>query len=150
MVGRDSRAFVKHETRYLFSVAPDQNANFRDPEEVPPSAFLERLGGLVTENGLIKTVLKGTRLFRARVHDRKQSFSSAEELGTPPVEAARYSNRMSPAGIPMIYGAFDLKTAFSETYDPAFDKGKTVTIGEFQVARDVVVLDLTDLPEVPK
>jgi hypothetical protein len=91
---------VKHETRYLFSVAPDGHADSRGHEEIPPAIFLERLAELVSEVNLIKILPKGTHVFRARVHDPHIVLSTAKELGPPPADLARFSNRMSPAGLP--------------------------------------------------
>jgi hypothetical protein len=50
------------------------------------------------------------KLWRARPHDAHEEVAPAAELGTTPVSKSR-SNRMSPAGIPMFYCAFDERTA---------------------------------------
>ena len=52
---------------------------------------------------------------------------------------------MSPAGIPMFYGCDDENTALRET---ASEPGH-FAIGEFEIMRRAVLLDLTDIPEVP-
>jgi len=56
---------------------------------------------------------------------------------------------MSPAGIPMFYGAFDLDTAHAETFDPAMHAGKALSVGTFRSLRDLTLLDLAELPPVP-
>ena len=40
------------------------------------------------------------------------------DLSSPPLQRAKQPNRMSPAGVPMFYGAEDFDTAFQETFDP--------------------------------
>jgi hypothetical protein len=137
---------VKHQVRYLFSVVRDDD---EDHEVIAPSAFLERVGELISEIGLVRDLRKGTKLFRARVHRSDKRYRFASELGTPPVPSARFSNRMSPAGIPMFYGAFDAETAIAETFDPQISGEKVVTVGCFESARDFPVLDLTNVPKVP-
>jgi hypothetical protein len=89
------------------------------------------------------------RIFRVRVHDPANRLLTAAELGTPSRGSARFSNRMSPAGIPMFYGAFDEQTAIAETYDASQGNQVVITVAEFVTARDFPVLDLTKLPQIP-
>lgn len=56
---------------------------------------------------------------------------------------------MSPAGIPMFYGAFDQATAVAETVELPRHAGQVASIGIFRPVRDLLVLDLADLPGVP-
>jgi hypothetical protein len=56
---------------------------------------------------------------------------------------------MSPAGIPMFYGAFDTATAIAETFDPAKSHNVHITVGRFTTAREFAVLDLTRIPAIP-
>ena len=63
---------------------------------------------------------------------------------------ARSSNRMSPAGIPMFYGADDAETAIAETYTPTPGEPATVTVAKFETARDALVVDLTVVAEFPE
>ena len=55
---------------------------------------------------------------------------------------------MSPAGIPMFYGADSEGTAFAETFTNNPDKPR-VTFGVFHTLRKLRLLDLTDIPAVP-
>ena len=55
---------------------------------------------------------------------------------------------MSPAGIPMFYGAFDEKTVRAELYDPT-KRSQIITVGIFETARHFKVVDLTRLPDLP-
>jgi hypothetical protein len=140
---------VKHTVRYLITRAPDYDSEYRGYEEIPPHMFLDRLGNVVEESGIITSLPRGAPLFRARVHKRAETLRSAAQLGPPPIDKAIYSNRMSPAGIPMFYGAFDKKTATMETYDSLSDLEYVVTTAVFETARDFPVLDLTRLPKLP-
>lgn len=114
--GWDSfKTFTKNHTRYFFPGAGDSY------DELTPAEVLATVSDMIrtklADEGLIKTIGRHTDLIRIRVDDQPHTTASA--LGTPEPEHARQSNRMSPAGIPMFYGAFDLDTAHAETFDPA-------------------------------
>lgn len=140
--------FVKHSVRYLFLSAPDHESEYRGYEEVPPNQFLDRLGEVAKDVGLATILSQGSKIFRARVHKRGETPRSADELGPPPEEKA-ISNRMSPVGIPMFYGAFDEITAVKEVCYSSSRNEVLVTTGIFETARDFLVLDLTRLPKIP-
>ena len=74
---------------------------------------------------------------------------SAGRLGTAPREYAKQSNRMSPAGIPMFYGAADVDTAITEVTVHSNPEHDHVTVGRFSLTRDISVIDFTKLPVVP-
>jgi len=138
---------VKHETRYVF-LAPNEDD---EVTEVPPSRMLAAIGATVLDEladlNLIKEVSVDTDLFRIRIGD--ELYHTAAEIGTPPAEFANQSNRMSPAGIPMFYGAFDIATARAETLDPNLHSDQTLSIGTFRSTRNLRVLDLVDMPDIP-
>jgi hypothetical protein len=140
---------VKHSNRYLFSLHKEEDPDDRDM--IPVGLVLDEIGRAIERSGLTKTLPVKTRFTRARVHDPKDRFETAAELGSPPVSKAIYSNRMSPAGIPMFYGAADRLTALKETYRrPQGDKRTvTITTAEFQTSRSIDVIDLTKIPDEP-
>lgn len=144
----DFVAAVKHRTRYLFMLPGEENAEL-GLDEIPPHKMLDEIGKVVIDVELVREMKAGTQLFRARIHNPNESYSTASELGTVPKEKAVYPNRMSPAGIPMFYGATDETTAVAETYIPKPGRQAAATIAKFQTARDLQVLDLTDLPPMP-
>lgn len=113
--------------------------------------MLQTIAGMIrSELGdydLIRELAQDTNIVRIRIAD--ESFDNAEQIGTPPVEFARQSNRMSPAGIPMFYGAFDEETAFAETFEPEHNAGQVASSGTFQPVRNIRVLDLAELPQIP-
>jgi hypothetical protein len=137
---------TKHQTRYLF-LNPD--ADNRD--DIPASQMLDEIAKVVAADlggfDLIKTIALGVDLFRIRVG--AEGFDTAAAIGPPPAEFATQSNRMSPAGIPMFYGAFDVDTAKAETFEPAVHAGQTISIGAFRAMRELRILDLADLPDIP-
>ena len=112
---------VKHQTRYVF-LAPEESDG---SAEVPPSGMLAAIGAMVVDElaelDLITEITVGTDLFRIRIGP--EAYNTGAEIGTPPAQFANQSNRMSPAGIPMFYGAFDINTARAETFDPKHHAG---------------------------
>jgi hypothetical protein len=140
---------VKFSKRYLFSVNDRNSTDSRDYDDFSPGDFLWLLGEIVTTMGLVRELPAGTTLYRARVDNPEKVFRTATELGTPSREATLFSNRMSPAGIPMFYGAFKDSTAIDETYDPKRGRNVVITVGEFQTARKLPIVDLTRMPSTP-
>ena len=112
-----------------------------------PYEILESLGGIVTQLELIMTFPVGSSVVRARQHSSAKTYTTASQLGTAPEERASQS-RMSPAGIPMFYGALDETTAFSEIC-VADETRDAVTFGVFKSLRPLQILDLSKLPAVP-
>lgn len=140
---------VKHETRYMFFRLPIQDAK-QIPEDLSaPYEVLFRLGEIIQKIELIKNIPVGFKLFRVRCHSPGETFRTACELGPPPPDCAIHSNRMSPAGIPMFYGALDLRTAIMETYNADDRLSLIITKATFETLKPLRVLDLTSLPECP-
>lgn len=138
---------VKFETRYVMWRKP-ADLDHRDPGEIDPSRVLDAVGELVDfyPEYLTTEVEPSTPLWRARPHGPGDDVGSAKELGTTPVDKSQ-GNRMSPAGIPMFYGALDPDTAIAEATE-----GKShplVTVGAFHVTARAKLLDLTHLKPVP-
>lgn len=140
--------FIKHKARFVFLNIEDAATDKMDDDHIPVSKFLEILGEIAQQLNLFRTLPTGTNIYRLRIHDRTTLLRTAAELGSPPIDACTFPNRMSPAGIPMFYGAFDKKTCIAETYDPE-GKNHHGTFGHFQTLREMVVLDLTKAPPTP-
>lgn len=138
---------VKHERRYTFWSMDDDDTH----RGGHPAAgkMLEEIATQIRRAGLIKTLKRGKAIWRVRVHDASATLTRDHELSPPPVASALKSNRMSPAGIVMFYGADDFETARVETVDAIADAGKAVTGGRFNVARSLRILDLHELPPMP-
>lgn len=138
---------VKHESRLLLRPRGDS------PKSAPERnhAFIESLLFLAEERaGLIRTLRRGTKLYRARSERDAHEFeriareSPARQLGPAPRERAS-AGRMNAQGVPMFYVALDQETACAEVashspYDEA-------VVGRFIVQKPLRVLDLTTIPE---
>lgn len=140
------RDIVMHQTRYVFWSKPDDEAD--EPGYIAPAQVLDHVGRLADSLGLVRELKPTEPVFRVQIDDANTDVWDAKRLGTAPVRFATKTNRMSPAGVPMFYGALDPDTASAEVRAYA-GGGAALRIGEFQVTRPVYVLDLTDLPEVP-
>jgi hypothetical protein len=138
---------VKHSTRYLFLQEMGTDSEYN--EKIAPGEMLDALGQLFQEFDLFYELPQSTDLFRARAFSASSPPATAAELGTAPREAATRPNRMSPAGIPMFYGALDEATAVLETYGPKTHPGKKIAVACFRNNRPLLLLDLTNLPAVP-
>jgi Zn ribbon nucleic-acid-binding protein len=136
---------VKHESRYLFLEHRDDD-EYREQHEVEPAGMLRKLGELVVDGGLIRELEPGTAIYRARDHAAGVAYTTAAELGTAPPEVA-FANRMSPAGIPLFYGAFDADTAVREAWAGPAPSRELVSVGRFTNSATLAVIDLAALPE---
>ncbi|MGH6871087.1 MAG: HEPN-associated N-terminal domain-containing protein [Rhizomicrobium sp.] len=132
---------VKHESRYFFT---QRGRSDDDSEILSPSELLETIVEYAKSSGLIRTIDAGEALFRARFQAAGENFSLPSELGPPPPSRAS-QNRMSPAGIVMMYVSEDANTAVREA---ACATGN-YSVGTFRILRDVAILDLASLPNVP-
>jgi hypothetical protein len=137
---------VKHKTRYLFLGEDDEDYH---PDDIPPTRMLDELGAEIRAVGCVQAITAGTPIVRVRVDDAAQRHTTATALGTPKREYALQPNRMSPAEIPMFYGALDCDTALRETVNPADVRGKVATIGTWVPTRDLQMLNLTSIGPVP-
>ena len=141
--GWEKFAEIVKQHRYTYHQLDDE----RFYEPIPPSAFLESLSHVISRIGLYKTLTKGTFLYRVRIEHKKEKLTKASELAPPPANKAKYPNRMSPSGIPMFYGAFDIGTAIKETYSAAEHKENHIaTLAKFKLLKDIVLVDLSKIP----
>ena len=140
---------VMYKTRFVFyKMEGDSNRLYVGQEPVPSHLILDTLGKLTREMGLVTGIPSGTEFFRARVHTENEECSTIGKLGPPPVSRARFSNRMSPAGIPMFYGSADKLTAVKEvSYDVRLPA--VATVGTFVTLKEIKVLDLTKVHPEP-
>jgi HEPN/RES N-terminal domain 1/RES domain len=136
---------VKHHTRYVFLLeSPDKDEYNR--EEIHPGLMLERLGEVIRATNIIVRVPSGARYVRMRAHGARVTLETARDLGPPPRVRAIRANRMSPAGIPMFYGAGDADTAIAEMGHADQPVG---THGEFVTLQELRLVDLSRAPQVP-
>lgn len=144
---------VKYKTRYVFWLADSRKTkSYPSAGEITPAEVLDHIGEVVdSQLNLISTLKRGTTFWRARTHHEGKLDAGipAGELGTSPRQYAKAPNRMSPAGIPMFYGAEDQITAIAEVSAHTPRESDHVTFGRFRLEKDIAVLDLTKLPAEP-
>jgi RES domain len=107
-----------------------------------------RSASLVLDTGLIRQLESGTPIYRARPHGIWVAFDRAADLGTAAREKA-FVNRMSPAGIPLFYGAVDAGTAVREAWAGPASGKELVSVGRFTNSAPLPVSDLPSLSEIP-
>ena len=138
---------IKHRSRFFLdrwaSPPSDDSPFHRHPRT--PAEILTAIGDRIWRMELFRTLPAKSSVYRARHCEREEFLSSPQDLGPPPEKRAVVANRMSPPGIVMFYGALDSKTALLET---ATAPGH-FTVGEFRILRDLWLLDLTAVPDVP-
>ena len=136
---------VKHRTRFVVWLLKPERCDL-DPGEMVPAKILEHITKLFGPLDLVRTLSVGHRVWRARPHSDPIE-NTASELGTVPEDRSFRANRMSPAGIPMFYGAADPDTAIEEVASSS--ERNHVTWCQFELTEDLRVVDLTRLPAVP-
>ena len=133
---------VTHEKRYLF----EREEPFEYDDGIPVRELLDELGTIVGRHGFIRTLRAGFPFFRVRIHEPEDKPVEAHELGPPPPRDA-LSNRMSPAGISLFYGALESQTARAETF--LGNSKRDGTVSTWTSKRELVVVDFTHQPEPP-
>lgn len=137
---------VKHHTRYLF-FPPRKKNEVWPGEGIRPEEMLAELGDVIRRADAVRRLKAGTIVYRIRAHKAGDSPSTLKDLGPPPPHAARYSNRMSPAGISMLYASEDEATALAESL-PVHAGHTHITVARLRLLRDLRVVDLVSLPPV--
>lgn len=137
---------VKTQRRYTFWADHGDDRSEYDDEALHPAEMLPRLAEIMGEYQC--TVEPGARFWRVRVLD-EDSCPISDKFTSPPTKCARISNRMSPAGVSMFYGAAELLTAYEEVVDPNGLSGKKVWGVQFENIVPLTFLDLTALPDPP-
>ena len=135
---------VKHRTRFVFFRVTTTDGSIGESE---PYEFLDSLRHTVDETNLVQTIAPRQTWFRAHQHPAGETLSGAARLGTPPPKFASH-NRMSPAGISMLYVSGDSATALEEVRSAAASR-IAFTIAEFENIRPLRILDLSRIEAVP-
>ena len=137
---------VKHKTRFVIWLLQPERRDL-DPGEIFPAKVLEHITGFFGQLDLVRTLPAGQRVWRAHAHCCSAIKHTASRLGTIPEKLAIQANRVSPAGIPMFYGACDPDTAIEEV--ALSSEHAHVTWCQFELTEGLRVVDLTQLPAVP-
>lgn len=150
-IGNSWEAFknvVKHRRRFFFLQHKDRDLDHdltlgEAAYDVP--GLLERIGRFAHDHRLIIRLAVGSLWFRVQELGVGEHDFSPRRMGPPPYELANMPNRMSPAGIPMFYGAIDQATALAEVAD----QNARFASARFETLKDVLVLDVRRAPDVP-
>lgn len=146
---RDFSRFVIGEARYVFFRVTPLSHDPYQHDEMNPIEILDSLGKIVEELDLLDVIEPTASIKRVRIVELSDTLVSAKELGSPPHEYATIPNRMSPAGIPMFYGAYNVETAIAETYDSNYGSGKKAVCAHFVPLKELAILDLSKDIHVP-
>jgi HEPN/RES N-terminal domain 1/RES domain len=139
---------IKHRRRFFFLAQPDRalERDFAWGEaayDIPE--LLERIAAFTKTHGMLMPMPAGKAWIRCqRMHEGERNFGP-RRMGPPPYDLANLPNRMSPAGVPMFYGADTRETALAEVAD---EHGR-FAVGRFEIQRDAIVLDARAAPPVP-
>jgi hypothetical protein len=138
---------VKHARRYTFLLEADHPDDWMTAghDVLRGPSMLAEIKRLIGEVGLVRRLPARTPFYRCRTSKTGDTWTTANDLGSPPEDKAG-SNRMSPAGVPMFYGAVDEETAIVET---AEDGDIVGSIGKFVTGSDCWIVDLDEVPELP-
>ena len=137
---------VKHEMRFFFAT---RSTGTGDSDDMTAEQLLKAVSDVGQYNPAVWPAPCPSPLYRARMaktKDEASEWTSYADLGPPPPERAA-ANRMSPAGISIFYGATDRVTAIAEAGSHTFHR--YVVTGEFTPTRELQLIDLTNLPDVP-
>lgn len=138
---------VKHRSRYFFGLIKNLQS---DQYLLDSNQVLAEIGSTVKKFKLLKVLPKGTALYRCRQHEKNDSsVLTAAGMASPPTKYALNPNRMSPAGISMFYGAFEIETSLKETIDFGDISKNYFTTVKFLLNRDLNILDLSSIPILP-
>jgi hypothetical protein len=110
-----------------------------------PGALLVAIGDALRDGGVVRP-LPDMPAYRVRAHGSREHPKSATELGAPLAARVDRSSRMSPAGVPLFYGALDPATTTAEATD-ANPGAQASTLGTFRARWPVrIVAPLDDAP----
>lgn len=135
---------IKHRGRY-FLFGKKSRASSALGERYTPITLLHRIGKLVQDLKLVKSVPATTRMYRVRRTTEGIEFTEFHEVGPPPEEHVG-AGRMNPPGISYFYLALERETALAEVLDkpPCH-----AAVAEFETIKELLLLDLTELPSLP-
>lgn len=140
---------VKHYSRFVFSSIHYKPDPYESRDVPLPSQMLSKILRMIHDTSMVRIVKKGAIFYRTRICFEGESIKdTASDLGVPTNENAKFSNRMSPEGIPMFYGAIEKETAEEEARAIKYRSGQLkkallIKIAQFVLLRDISVVDFT-------
>ena len=133
---------VTHSRRFTFLATPEFLPLVQGDKDTDGKDILSSLKELINVQKLVRTLKKGSTLYRARrVKDKEKEYVFNDITAAP--DASASDNRMSPAGVSLFYASFTTKTAIDECVGK---KTYSILLGEFATKKDLSVLDLTRIP----
>jgi len=138
-------SIVQHHTRFFLDRWKAPRRIYRWDEPLTPQGVLSAIGDRINRLELIREVTTDVPVFRVRFCEHGEDLRTPEQLGPPSHSQAIISNRMSPPGIVMFYGALNPETALAETVR---EPGK-YAIGQWRVRRPTWMFDFSNLPNIP-
>lgn len=133
---------VKHRVRYMFLQEEREGLAETHGHSYHVREILREIGRAVYDAEMISTLSAGTVIYRVRPNPKGERYDTLAQLTGPPASRAVYANRMSPAGISMLYAALDKDTAMAET----LDEPTRFSLAELRLSQDVAVVDFSKLP----
>lgn len=141
------KQIVKNRSRYFFGLVKDLNS---EHYLINSNDMLKEIGDSIKKFKLINVLPTGTFLYRCRQHKHGDlTVTTAKGMTSPPDENAVNANRMSPAGISMFYGAFEIETSLAETLDYENTDLEFCTTAGFVSNTELNIIDLSSLPDLP-
>ncbi|MCG8431783.1 MAG: HEPN-associated N-terminal domain-containing protein, partial [Candidatus Omnitrophica bacterium] len=144
---------VKHNSRYIFTLIKYKPEPYEDQDTPLPSQMLAYIHRYIQKTGVIRNFKKGDIVYRVRVcYENEKVNDTAHDLGTPISKHANTSNRMSPAGIPMFYGAQEKETALQEALSiehksKTYKRIRCVKVATFILLKNIPVIDFSERHE---
>jgi len=142
---------VKYKIRYLFNEAILEKRHFDDVDK--PFLILKDIGRFIKELNLFATFPEKVNLFNntkvffraTQFNPKKRKVESCNDIGSAPIKFAG-SNRFSPEGISIFYGAEDADVAIEEVINRK-KKNQSVSTGKFKPVRPLNLIDLRSIPQ---
>ncbi len=131
--------FIKHSQRFTAFLDTENNAF----DETHPRNFFNTLADRI--KALLVELYPGMKIYRARIIDGNFELNH-KNLTSPPVHETK-NNRMSPAGISLFYGGKEEDVCIAEVRP---DVGEYVAVAEFEMLKNLKVLDLSVDFDAPK
>jgi len=136
---------IKYKSRYLFSNTSKFKSNYNENAY----RILSEIGDKTHKLNLISKIKKNTNIYRCRQYKNDKDITELNQISSPPKDNAIYANRMSPAGISMLYCASDKETAIDEIVDYTDKINNIITTATLNNKKDLLVIDFSKLPTVP-
>lgn len=135
---------VKNKVRYLFFDFEEEHKNGISNR---PFNILKEIGDYISDQKIFTTYPEigdlfnqNPKIFRARQHEKADEVKSLKNICSPPPKSAK-SNRFSPEGISMFYGAECPTTAIKEVVNDKMGD-HYISVAEFVQTRPLQLVDL--------